>query len=153
MEAKAQSGNIASTARRFHLVIGILFGSTMLVAAASPADEVPLRPLSQDDVGADGLQNANCYAHSGSRVLIVAAERNAIVNSDGDLRLLRRASGHGPVRDGATYVGTQFEVVVMPSGNAEQVPGATGRSKMPAEVRIKNKGRMTAINAAWNCKV
>ncbi len=151
MKAQAQFGTGARKLRRSHLLIGLLFGSTMIVAATSPADEVPLRALSQEDVGADALRDANCYAHDGPSVLVVAAERNAIVNAGGDLRLLRRAND-GPARNGAKYVGTDFEVMVMPSGTAEPVPGAAGRANMPAEVRVKEKGRTTAARMAWNCR-
>ena len=129
----------------------MLLSLWVLLPAAAPA--LPLQPLTEEDVGADALRNAACYAHDGPHVLLVAAERNAVVNSDGDLRLLQRNPDRGPVARGARYIGSRFEITVSPAGEAVSDPKVAGRGDGPAQISIAKAGVVSTATARWNCKI
>lgn len=127
----------------------LLAGLSAILAAAAPPSEMPLRGLTEADVGADALANSACYAHVGQTVLAVATKRNAVVNSNGDLLLIDRLGG-GTLTDGARYGGTTLKIVISPLG-ASQAAGPGGRIDRPATIRIV-KGRATqSVEGHWNC--
>jgi len=117
--------------------------------AAAPSSQLPLQALTEADVGADALETAACYAHDGPAVLLVATKRNAVVNSEGDLRMLRRAGNGSPPHQGAKYVGNRFQIVISPiEGEAVD---ANGRTDRPARISVVDKGIEGSINARWSC--
>jgi len=117
--------------------------------AAAPSSSVPLQALTEADVGADALKNAACYAHDGPAVLLVATRRNAVVNSDGDLLLLRRVDDGSPPHDGAKYAGNRFQIVISPTeGAGVDEDGRTNRS---AHIRVVKKGHEGSVTARWSC--
>ncbi|HYG49171.1 MAG TPA: hypothetical protein VD846_14665 [Allosphingosinicella sp.] len=120
-------------------------------ATAAHAQGVPLQALTEADVGADALKNSACYAHDGPAVLLVATKRNAIVNSDGDLRLLRRLGGGGFPDRGARYGGMGFEVIISPAASESGDLDEGGRSNRPAEIRVVKGKNAGSIAARWNC--
>lgn len=123
----------------------------LAAGAAAPVSALPLQALTEADVGADALKNAACYAHDGPAVLIVATKRNAVVNADGDLRMLRRLGGGGFPDEGARYGGTDFEVTISPApGEAGDVDGS-GRTNQPAQIRIVDGKRSESLAARWSC--
>lgn len=117
--------------------------------AAAPSSSVPLQALTEADVGADALKNAACYAHDGPAVLLVATRRNAIVNSDGDLLLLRRVDDGSPPHAGARYAGNRFQIVISPTEGA--AVDADGRTNRPAHIRVVKKGAEGSVAARWSC--
>lgn len=120
---------------------------------AAPQAAVPLQGLTEEDVGADGLKNALCYAHDGSNVLLVAAERNAIVSSEGSLRLLQRKEARAPLSAGAQYAGTRFLVSIVPEAVPAADPAAPGRRDFPAQIAVRQGSSSSSVSARWNCKL
>ncbi|HEX9964007.1 MAG TPA: hypothetical protein VGB04_03385 [Allosphingosinicella sp.] len=118
-------------------------------AAAMASTGVPLQALSEADVGADALKNAACYLYDGPSVLLVATKTNAVVNSDGDLRLLQRRGNDGSPIGGARYGGMNLEIVISPA--AADDDGESGRSNRPAEVSVKSGKTRQSITARWSC--
>lgn len=133
--------------------LALIFGWAMLIGAAPAGLDLPLQPLTEADVGADGLKNAACYLHDGPNVLLVGAERNAVVNAEGDLRLLQRGSGPKPLARGARYVGSRFEITISPAGEVVRDPQITGRADERAEIRVTHKGVISSSSARWNCRL
>jgi hypothetical protein len=133
--------------------LALMLGWAVLIGAAPAASDLPLRPLTVEDVGDDALRNAACYAHDGPHVLLVAAERNAVVNSDGDLRLLQRGSGPKPLARGARYMGSEFEITVSATGDVVPDSKAAGRVDGAAELRVSKKGVVSSSTARWNCRL
>ena len=119
--------------------------------AAAPSSTVPLQALTEADVGADALKTAACYAHNGPAVLLVATKKNAVVNSDGDLRLLRRLGDGGFPDGGARYGGMGFEVIISPAQGEPGDRDGNGRTNRSAEIRVVKGKSAGSITARWNC--
>jgi hypothetical protein len=120
-------------------------------AAAASGSGVSLQALTEADVGADALKNSACYAHDGPSVLLVATRKNAVVNEDGDLRLLRRLGNRGFPGGGARYGGSGFEIVISPGpGEAGDVDGS-GRSNRSARISVVKGGTTRSLDARWSC--
>ena len=118
------------------------------IPAGAAAPSLPLQALTETDVGANALQAAACYAHDGPSVLLVASNRNAVANWQGDLLMLDRVDDGRPPYSGAKYAGNRFKIVISPEGEASS---AGGRTDQPAELRIESKGRESRATARWTC--
>jgi hypothetical protein len=130
------------------LALAALFAAA---AAAAPAFAVPLQALTEADVGADALRKAACYAHDGPAVLLVATRKTAVVNDEGDLRLLRRV-GAGDLPDGgARYGGMGYEIVIAPAAAEAADHDGSGRSNQPARIRILKGKSAQEFQARWSC--
>jgi hypothetical protein len=131
--------------------LALLALAAIPAGAPAPVSATQLHALTEADVGADALKSAACYAHDGPSVILVANKRNAVVNSDGDLRLLRRRGGGGFPGEGARYAGTDFEITISPApGEAGDVDGS-GRSNRPAQIRLVKGKSSKSIDARWSC--
>ena len=120
-------------------------------AAAAPAPGIPLQALTEAEVGADALKHAACYVHDGPAVLVVATEKNAVVNSGGDLLLLDRLDDDGFPSGGARYGSNSFKVIIAPApGGADDV-SAEGRTVQSAQVSVRKRGSTRSITARWAC--
>jgi len=135
------------------LKLALLAAGAVLLGAAAPLADLPLLPLTEADVGAEALKSAACYAHDGANVLLVAAERNAVVNSDGDLRLLQRSPDDGPLTGGARYIGSRFVVTISPSGDVMPDSQLAGRGHGRAEIQVSKAGKISSATARWNCRL
>ncbi|HYW15690.1 MAG TPA: hypothetical protein VE891_06005 [Allosphingosinicella sp.] len=130
------------------LALAALFAAA---ATAAPALAIPLQALSEADVGADALRKAACYAHDGPAVLLLATKKNAIVNDEGDLRLLRRLGGRGLPDDGARYGGSGFEIRISPVPETAGRRDPSGRRTQPAKIRIVRGKSAEDFSARWSC--
>jgi hypothetical protein len=131
--------------------LALLALAAIPAGAAASSSTAPLQALTEADVGADALKNAACYAHDGPAVLLVATKKNAVVNADGDLRLLQRSGGGGFPSGGARYRGTEFEVVISPTPGEDGDVSESGRRNQPAQVRIVQRGKAHSFDARWSC--
>ncbi len=120
-------------------------------AAAVSATGIPLRALTEADVGADALRNSACYAHDGPAVLLVATRKNAIVNAEGDLLLLDRLDDDGFPKGGARYGSNGFKVVISPAPGALDDAAADGRTAHSAQISVRRRGSTSSITARWSC--
>jgi hypothetical protein len=120
-------------------------------AAAAPAPGIPLQALTEADVGADALKNAACYVHDGPSVLVVATEKNAVVNSDGDLLLLDRLDDDGFPSGGARYGSNTFKVHIAPEPGPVDDVNVNGRTDQSAQVSVRKRGSTRSITARWSC--
>jgi hypothetical protein len=131
------------------LALAALFSAA---SAAAPAVAMPLQALGEADVGANALSKAACYAHDGPAVLLVASKKNALVNDEGDLRLLRRLGGGGIPSGGARYGGSGFEISILPTAGAAVRREDSGRRNLPARIRILRGKSAEDFNARWSCE-
>ncbi|HEX9947707.1 MAG TPA: hypothetical protein VGA98_09215 [Allosphingosinicella sp.] len=129
----------------------LALAALLAASAAAPALGMPLQALTEDDVGADALNKAACYAHDGPAVLVVATKKNAIVNDQGDLLMLRRLGRRGLPDGGARYGGTGLEIVISPATGEAGGREASGRSNQPARIRIVKGKSAQDIDARWSC--
>lgn len=120
-------------------------------AAAFPASGVPLRALSEGEVGADALENSACYAHDGPAVLVVATRKNAVVNSEGDLLLLDRLGDDGFPGAGARYGSDRFQVVIEPVPGPAGARASDGRTHQPARISVRMGKNMSSSAVRWAC--
>jgi hypothetical protein len=123
----------------------------LAAGAAAQAPPVPLQALTEADVGPDALSNAACYVHDGPAVLLVATRKNAVVNHDGDLLLLRRAGDRAFPSGGARYTANNFEVVIAAAAEEPGEAAGDGRSDRAAQVSVRASGRRQSMTARWSC--